>query len=624
MTTQRPVQLLSLLCLGVIAGCNNGPAAFDGPTSSSSLLAADGKDVLYAVNEGVGTISRVDLRSGDVQEIELGDIPFRVTSPGSDTVIVSLRGERSLVVLEESGKGLSEVRRIPVGAEPTGVVGNPSTGHVFVALAAENQVWELDENLEHVDTFDVPGQPWFLSLHPDGEHLYAGSAYGGSISHVRLSDGSVTTHALPAMEGLEADHTDTAVTLTPRVTGDLAVSPDGQTVAVPVHYVDNVTPTDPDGDDVAEPEGSYSAGAGSVGLTRMNPTVVTFGVGDGEVSGDGEVFLLAGRVSSSGRSNEVVRGYPSSVTWHPDGSFMWVTFEGSNAVEALLPEARLVMTEYHEDATSEVGQMVSGDRAIFATDGGPRGVAFTADGDAYVHNFLARTVRVLGDEASASVDGAKLSELTLPAGVEEGRELFYASTGGLMSADGAGVSCATCHFNVRNDGLTWHLENGLRQTPSLAGEVSHTGPFTWTLGVDTVQDEAMHTSEVRMGGAGLTGAEADALASFVDWHPAVDVADVEDADAVARGKALFFRADVGCGSCHTGADYTDGREYDMFGLEGVNTPRLVGLAATAPYLHDGAAADLHELVGMLDGQMGDTTMLSDDEKSDLVAFLKSL
>ena len=42
------------------------------------------------------------------------------------------------------------------------------------------------------------------------------------------------------------------------------------------------------------------------------------------------------------------------------------------------------------------------------------------------------------------------------------------------------MSCGTCHFEGRNDGLTWHLDDQVRQTPSLAGAVSVTAPFTWT------------------------------------------------------------------------------------------------------------------------------------------------
>jgi cytochrome c peroxidase len=54
----------------------------------------------------------------------------------------------------------------------------------------------------------------------------------------------------------------------------------------------------------------------------------------------------------------------------------------------------------------------------------------------------------------------------------------------------------------------------------------------------------------------------------------------------------------------------------------VKGPILRGLAARAPYFHNGAAADLNQLVNFYDDrfQMG----LSDVEKAELVAFLDSL
>ncbi|MCP4803917.1 MAG: c-type cytochrome [Proteobacteria bacterium] len=620
--THKTISSLSLLSVLALMGCNTD-LGIDAPTGSSSLAVADDVGALYALNEGLGSISRVDLATGDVEETQLGETPFRVARLDGERVAVSLRSERAIVILTDDGTGLTVTDRLQVGADPAGLVSD-GAGRLFVALATQGEIWEFSAAGEHVNTFEVEGQPNWLALRPQGDVLYAASAYGATVTSIDLATGETETIEMPVMEGLEGDHVDTPVTLTARITGDPSISPDGETMAVPVTYLDNVTPTDPDGDDVPEPESSYSSGAGSVGVTRINPTLVTLGTVDGGLD-EGDTFFLAGQVTSNQRSSEVVRGYVSSATWHPDGTFLWITMEGSNIVQALLPVARQVTTDYHDDATVTNGEMVSGDRAIFATDAGPRGVAFTVDGEAYVHSFLDRQIALLGDEATVEVSGAVLSESTLPDSIEEGRKLFYASTGAIMSADGSGMSCATCHLQGRNDGLTWNLEQGLRQTPSLAGEVGHTAPFTWIDGVDSVADEAMHTSEVRMGGAGLTQAEADAIASFVDFTPLPDTPDVSDSDAVSRGAEIFFSAEVGCGSCHYGDDYTDHDSHDMFGLEGVNTPRLKGVAASAPYLHDGSAATLRDVLDAVkDGEMGDTSSLSDEQMDDLEAFLRTL
>jgi cytochrome c peroxidase len=51
-------------------------------------------------------------------------------------------------------------------------------------------------------------------------------------------------------------------------------------------------------------------------------------------------------------------------------------------------------------------------------------------------------------------------------------------------------------------------------------------------------------------------------------------------------------------------------------------PVLRGLAARAPYFHNGAAADLHELVNFYNARF--SMQLSEEQKSDLIAFLNSL
>jgi cytochrome c peroxidase len=261
-----------------------------------------------------------------------------------------------------------------------------------------------------------------------------------------------------------------------------------------------------------------------------------------------------------------------------------------------------------------------------------------------VHSFLDRSVGALGASAvqddlaqqygSGSAFGmtfhaqpsTEVAENVLSADVAAGRRLFYSATASQMAASGAGISCSTCHYDSRNDGLTWTFTDGVRQTPSLAGAVGGTGPFTWSDQVESVSDEAEITSSGRMGGDGLSYAEAAQVAAYIETIPAVDLPNKGATDAaVLRGKAIFERADVACSTCHTGERYTDNLSWPMFGLEAVNTPSLTGVAATAPYFHDGSAASLADvLVVSKSGEMGDTSMLSADELSDLEAYLRSL
>ena len=55
-----------------------------------------------------------------------------------------------------------------------------------------------------------------------------------------------------------------------------------------------------------------------------------------------------------------------------------------------------------------------------------------------------------------------------------------------------------------------------------------------------------------------------------------------------------------------------------------DTPSLTGIADSAPYLHDGSAATLHDVLVQTRGHMGNTSSLSDDDLDALVEYLRSL
>jgi cytochrome c peroxidase len=108
-----------------------------------------------------------------------------------------------------------------------------------------------------------------------------------------------------------------------------------------------------------------------------------------------------------------------------------------------------------------------------------------------------------------------------------------------------------------------------------------------------------------------------------------------------RGKALFFDKAVGCASCHSGPYCTDSSLTKPYKLHDVgtggddptekmgpeyDTPTLLGIYRTAPYLHHGKAATLAEVFTKFNpkDQHGKTSQLSPPQIGDLVAFLKAL
>jgi cytochrome c peroxidase len=101
--------------------------------------------------------------------------------------------------------------------------------------------------------------------------------------------------------------------------------------------------------------------------------------------------------------------------------------------------------------------------------------------------------------------------------------------------------------------------------------------------------------------------------------------------AAKRGKEVFTRA--GCAVCHPPGLFTDLRQHDVGTRASYDkptdefyTPNLIEIWRTAPYLHDGSAATVRDVLTTRNSrdQHGKTSILSASELEDLGAYLLSL
>ena len=237
-----------------------------------------------------------------------------------------------------------------------------------------------------------------------------------------------------------------------------------------------------------------------------------------------------------------------------------------------------------------------------------------------------------------------------PADVRRGARVFTFARSGRISHAGQ-FSCATCHFEGTEDGEVWFITDGPRQTPALAERLHDTAPFNWSGSEDALRNNMARTVG-RLGGVGLEPGELDDLEQFLLRGLKAPANPHLSADGLsptqALGEALFNDRRVGCAKCHRGDALTDGFSHDVgtgsaaertvfelrkargelpadaqFAVE-LNTPSLRGLWYTAPYLHDGSAPTLMDVLDRTAHTMGETHHLSHEEKEALVAYLLTL
>jgi cytochrome c peroxidase len=102
--------------------------------------------------------------------------------------------------------------------------------------------------------------------------------------------------------------------------------------------------------------------------------------------------------------------------------------------------------------------------------------------------------------------------------------------------------------------------------------------------------------------------------------------------AAERGRELFQSARVGCSTCHPAPLYTDLRSHNVGSrspneyTDRFDTPTLVEVWRTAPYLHDGRYATVKELLveGKHGLRSGRGEELSEQDIDDLTEFVLSL
>ncbi len=193
------------------------------------------------------------------------------------------------------------------------------------------------------------------------------------------------------------------------------------------------------------------------------------------------------------------------------------------------------------------------------------------------------------------------------------------------SNSGLGIACASCHPEGGDDGRVWAFDFGARRTQALRGGILATAPFHWNGDQKDIPALVHEVFVGRMGGPALDPRQVATLSGWLDKIPALPNGAAADAPAALRGRALFESPEVACASCHSGARFTNNQTLDVGTGGAFQVPSLLGVAARAPYLHDGCAATLHDRFGACGGsQHGGTAQLSSSQIDDLVAYLETL
>lgn len=585
---------------GAALGADRAPAADvpDHLAGSTIALHAGGAVV---IDGDSGELIRVDGRGKVTGRLAIGAGAAQLVVDGdADTAYVTDRRGDRVVAVALDGKQLTQRAAWATPAEPWGLALSPDRATLLVTTIADRTLVALDPATGEARwQRALSREPRGVAIAPDGATALVAYLTTGTVerlaldgdhagAHVSLTGGSAMNRGAGAAQPVTGFVAEGGAQRG-FARGAFAARFIGNGLAVVGHH--HATPVQVGEGGFRENRGSYGGGA----EPPLEHRLAFLGAPEGATQP-----VVAARV---------IVHQPNAIGWEAATDTLVIAGYGSDDVLIL-------------DRASQASVALRGHVTIGAGCG-PDGVAVAA-GKAWVWCSLSRRVAqlaldgsqtvVLGPEATTSSRG-KLAQ--------RGLEIFRAGNDGRVSTRGA-MACASCHPDGRADGLSWRIEGHTLQTPVLSGRVAGTHPYKWD-GGDKDLTTSLTSTMRRLGGVGLDAGDVAALAAYLEALPAPRAPTRERAQ-IARGKKLFAGA-LGCDGCHGGARLTDGDRHELASdLKEVDTPSLIGLAASAPYYHDGSAATLEALLrdtGLVHG-MADVQELTDGQIADLVAYLETL
>jgi YVTN family beta-propeller protein len=560
--------------------------------------------------------------------------------------------------------------RLPVPAEPSGMVLSPDGSKLYVTCAApQSTVCVIDTaSLRIVGSIPAGHTAMGPAVSPDGKRLYVCNRFDTDVSVIDLAAGRQIARVRAVREPYGA-----------------VVTADGKSV-----FVINHLPLDrADGYDVAARVTVIDT-ATNVGSTirLLNGSTSVRGLC---LSADGKhVYVTHVLARYQMPTTQLERGWmntnalsiidtaqkkllntvllddvdlgaanPWGVACTADGRLICVAHAGTHELSVIDAPALLEkLAKVPADAKAAASAAAQkDDRGIYAsttaadvpndlaflvdlrqrielTGKGPRGVAIVG-GKAYVTQYYSDTLAVvdLAAKADRPVSTIALGPEPNLSTQRRGEILFTDATICFQHWQ----SCGTCHPDSRVDALNWDLMNDGLGNPknNKSMLLAHRTPPSMWSGVRPDAESAVRSGITHILFAVRPEAEAQAIDEFLKSLtpvPSPHLVHGQLSAAAQRGKALFHDEKIGCATCHPGPLYTDLKLHDV-GSEGPYdrrttfvTPTLVEVWRTAPYLHDGHYLSIKELLkeGNHSRNGGNAEGLSEQQLNDLVEFVLSL
>lgn len=579
--------------------------------------------------------------------LSLNDIDLSIDK--QTLYVTAFTGKKILSVDTKSKK---VIRELQLNSEPTGLTQSANGKDLFVTTGRyDGKVLQIDNQTGSIKRDIAVGHtPMSPVISPDGQTLYVCNRFNNDVSLINLRKGKTIARVAVLREPVAAD-----------------LTPDGKYLFVANHIPDGAANLD------------YVASKVSV-INTQSLEVTTIPLVNGaeglrglKISPDGKyayvTHLMArylvpttqlerGWISTNALSvirvsdlslqytvllDDVDQGFtnPWAIDFSSDGKTLIVSAAGNHEISLInLPEmtrkieaeARIVHDNIHLNTHNNLSFLQGIRKRVKLKGNGSR--ALTVDGStAYVAYYFSDMVDAV-DFSNIENIQTKNYQLAskVPISKERQGEIYF-NDASLCFQNW--LSCATCHPDARTDGLNWDLLNDGMGNPKNVKSMlyAHKTPRAMWLGVRENAETGVRAGIKHIQFSVRPEEDAKAIDAYLKSlvpETSPFLLDGKLSKSAKRGKKIYIKQ--GCAYCHPAPLYTNMKKYELGTTIGrdvgkkVDTPSLVEVWRTAPYLHDGRAATLSEIFTIYnpDDKHGKTLGLSEKKINDLVEYLRSL
>ncbi|MDP6636741.1 MAG: cell surface protein [Phycisphaerae bacterium] len=572
--------------------------------SPTAMVADKAGKTIYIAQATAGRVAVFDVAARKVTAtIAIGPPVSGVAiSPNGTTLYVTAGGAQGkLCVIDIKSRKITA--RIPVGHTPISPVVSPDGKTAYVCNRFNNAIGVVGLAAgKQIKTINVPRQPVSADLSKDGSVLIVANHFPAGPASAKHIAAEVTI-------------LDTASRRDP-VTLKL---PNGSTSLRAVRV---------------SPDGKYAAVTHTLARFRLPTTSLerhwmnTNALSIVDVPGRKLVNTIV--------TDDVDKGAPNSwaLAWSSDSKRLCVTHAGSHEISvidmtALLAKfGKALAKEQDQNVRNDLSFLVGLRRRIKLTGKGPRCITLIGT-KAFVGEYFTDSLSVADiapAKAKPKIESIALGPKTAMTEVRRGEMLFNDASISFQQWQG----CATCHPDGRSDGLNWDLFNDGMGNPKNTKSLlwAHKTPPSMITGIRTDAKETVR-KKIRFALFSVQP-EKNALAILAYLKslkpaPSPFLVNSKPSLAAQRGK-LLFNNKAQCNSCHSGEFFTDQKKHNVSG-KAFDTPTLIEVWRTAPYLYKGQAATILDVLSRKHNpkhQHGKTSKLTQKERGDLAQYVLSL